>query len=77
VTEDELEQTEEFDDEYIMKGEICSGNEYDMHGQCASVDAIDDIPFIDGVEDDDVRSRSLPTSIQLSVKQPVVPKTKS
>ena len=24
VTEDELEQTEEFDDEYIMKGEICS-----------------------------------------------------
>jgi hypothetical protein len=60
-----------------MKGEICSGNEYDMHGQCASVDAIDDIPFIDGVEDDDVRSRSLPTSIQLSVKQPVVPKSKS
>lgn len=77
VIEDEFERTEELDDEYIMKGENFSGDEYDMHGQCASVDAIDDIPFIDGVEDDDGRSRSLPTSIQLSVKQPIVPKSKS
>ncbi|VDH89238.1 Hypothetical predicted protein [Mytilus galloprovincialis] len=68
VVEDEYDRTERFDDEYIMKGENFSGDE--MPGAYASVDGIDDIPYIDGVEENDGRSRSLPSSIQLSVKRP-------
>lgn len=71
VVEDEYEQTQHLDDEVIMKGENFSGDEIPVTESYASVDAIDDIPFMDGVEEgisNDGRSRSLPGAIQFSVK---------